>query len=148
VPPCATAVRGHSQGLSGEGAYHSVHRPEIQIDGALANFTTVRGAFFDRLSEVEPNKDSRIGILHRGLGEAGVRAAHEGQIATGAATGSRPKSRAFSQRSSPLLLEAVLAMRLHFNGELSYQERAISVWSAVRALGVVMPSPPSDFTSL
>ena len=44
--------------------------------------------------------------------------------------------------------ETVLAIRFHFSGELSHQKRAISVWSAVRALGVVMPSPPRDFTSL
>ena len=44
--------------------------------------------------------------------------------------------------------ETVLAIRFHFSGELSYQKRAISVWSAVRALGVVTSSPPRDFTSL
>ena len=61
---------------------------------------------------------------------------------------SRPNSRAFSHRSSPLAAETVLAIRFHCSGELSTQNRAISVWSAVRALGVVMPSPPRRFTSL
>jgi hypothetical protein len=45
-------------------------------------------------------------------------------------------------------MATVRAMRLHFSGELSHQKSAISVWSAVRALRVVLPSPPSAFTSL
>jgi hypothetical protein len=35
----------------------------------------------------------------------------------------------------------------HCSGELSTQNSAISVWSGVRSLGVVVPFPPSLFTS-
>ena len=55
-------------------AHDSVHRPEVQIDGTLANFSTVIGPFFDRFTEVEPDEDARIRILGRRLGEAGIRA--------------------------------------------------------------------------
>ena len=54
----------------------SVHRPEVEIGGTLANFSTVLGPFFDRFAEVEPNEDARIRILGRRLGEAGIRAEH------------------------------------------------------------------------
>ena len=39
-------------------------------------------------------------------------------------------------------------MRFHASGELSIQNKPISVWSGVRALGVVMSSPPSALISL
>jgi hypothetical protein len=57
-------------------AHNSVHRPEVEIGGTLANFSTVIGPFFDRFAEVEPNEDARIRILGRRLGEAGIRAEH------------------------------------------------------------------------
>jgi hypothetical protein len=56
--------------------HNSVHRPEVAIDGTLANFSTVLGTFFDRFAEVEANEDARIRILGRRLGEAGIRAEH------------------------------------------------------------------------
>ena len=61
---------------------------------------------------------------------------------------SSPNSRAFSHMSRPRSAETVLAMRFHANGELSTQNSAISVSSAVRSLGVMTPSPPRSFTSL
>ena len=61
-----------------------MHRPEVEIGGTLANFSTVLGPFFDRFAEVEPNEDARICILDRRLGEAGIRAEHRGRIAAGA----------------------------------------------------------------
>ena len=60
---------------------------------------------------------------------------------------SRASRRAFSQASRSSDIATVLAIRFHCNGELSTQNRAISVWSAVRALGVPTPSPPSLLTS-
>ena len=51
-------------------AHNSVHRPEVEIGGTLANFSTVLGPFLDRFAEVEPNEDARIRILGRRLGEA------------------------------------------------------------------------------
>src|SRR5207342_2101336 len=60
----------------------------------------------------------------------------------------RPNRRAFSHRSSPFLVAMVRAIRFHAWGELSTQNRATWVWSAVRALGVVTPSPPRRLTSL
>ena len=57
-------------------AHNSVHRPEVEISGTLANFSTVIGPFFDRFAEVEPNEDARIRILGRRVGEAGIRAEH------------------------------------------------------------------------
>jgi hypothetical protein len=65
-------------------AHNSVHRPEVEIGGTLANFSTVIGPFFDRFAEVEPNENARIRILGRRLGEAGIRAEHWGRIAAGA----------------------------------------------------------------
>ena len=56
--------------------------------------------------------------------------------------GRSPRGRA------PLRSETDRARRFHSNGELSSQNRAISVCSAVRALGVVTPSPPRRCTSL
>ena len=55
---------------------NSVHRPEVEIGGTLADFSTVISPFFDRFAEVEPNEDARIRILYRRLGEAGIRAEH------------------------------------------------------------------------
>jgi hypothetical protein len=49
---------------------------------------------------------------------------------------SKPNSRAFCQRSSPSAVETFLAISFHCSGELSTQNRAISVCSSVRALGV------------
>jgi hypothetical protein len=60
---------------------------------------------------------------------------------------SSPNSRAVSQESSPSAVETVRAIRFHCSGELSSQNRAISVWSSVRALGVVTSSPPRRCTS-
>src|ERR1700746_2205541 len=60
----------------------------------------------------------------------------------------RPNRRAFAHRSSPFLVATVRAIRFHRSGELSTQNRATWVWSAVRALGVVTPSPPRRLTSL
>src|SRR5262245_2692917 len=60
----------------------------------------------------------------------------------------RPSRRAFSHRSSPFLVATVRAIRFHRRGELSTQNRATWVWSAVRALGVLTPSPPRRLTSL
>ena len=40
------------------------------------------------------------------------------------------------------------AIRFHCSGLLSSQNRATSVWSAVRADGVVTPSPPRALISL
>ena len=57
-------------------AHNSVHRPEVEIGGTLANFSTVLGPFFDRFAEVEANEDARIRILGRRLGEACIRAEH------------------------------------------------------------------------
>src|SRR5262249_61569342 len=59
----------------------------------------------------------------------------------------RPNRRASCHRSSPLLVATVRAIRFHLSGELSTQNRATWVWSAVRALGVVTPSPPRRLTS-
>jgi hypothetical protein len=53
-------------------ADNSVQGPEVEIDGTPANFSTVIGPFFDRLTEVEANKDARIRILGCRLGEAGI----------------------------------------------------------------------------
>ena len=65
-------------------AHNSVHSPEVEIGGTLANVSTVIGPFFDRFAEVEPNEDARIRILGRRLGEAGIRAEHWGRVAAGA----------------------------------------------------------------
>src|ERR687896_742652 len=61
---------------------------------------------------------------------------------------SNPNRRAFSHGSSPSAIETVRAMRFHAKGELSIQNKPISVCSSVRALGVVTPSPPSNLISL
>ena len=57
-------------------AYDSLHRSEVQRCGTLANFSTIRGAFFDCFAEVEANEDTRIRVLGRRLREAGIRAKH------------------------------------------------------------------------
>lgn len=57
-------------------AHNSVHRPEVEIGGTLADFSTVIGPFFDRVAEVEPNEDARVRILGSCLGEAGIGAEH------------------------------------------------------------------------
>src|SRR5712671_8070028 len=62
----------------------SVCRPEVEIDGALPNFATVRSPFFNRFAEVESDEDARIRILGRRLGETGIRAEHRCRIAAGA----------------------------------------------------------------
>src|SRR5262245_8404644 len=59
-----------------------------------------------------------------------------------------PNRRASCHRPSLLLVAAVRAIRFHRSGELSTQNRATWVWPAVRALGVVTPSPPRRLTSL
>ena len=46
-----------------------------------------------------------------------------------------------------MLAETLRAIRFHCSGELSTQNRAISVCSAVRSLGVVTSSPPRRLTS-
>ena len=61
---------------------------------------------------------------------------------------SSPNSRALSHESSRRPSERDLAIRFHCSGELSSQNSAVSVCSAVRALGVVTPSPPSALISL
>ena len=61
---------------------------------------------------------------------------------------SRANSRACSHGSSLVAAATVRAIRFHCSGELSTQNRAISVCSGVRALGVVTPSPPRALTSL
>src|SRR5215471_2721706 len=65
-------------------AHDSAHRLEVEIDGSLANFSTVSGPFSDSFAEVEPNEDARIRILDRHRGETGIRAEHRGRIAAGA----------------------------------------------------------------
>src|SRR5215471_19670576 len=65
-------------------AHDSAHRLEVEIDGTLANFSTVSGPFSDSFAEVEPNEDARIRILDRHRGETGIRAEHRGRIAAGA----------------------------------------------------------------
>ena len=64
-------------------------RFEEQINGTLANFSTVISPFFDRFAEVEPNEDARIRILGRSLGEAGIRAEHRRRISSGATSRQR-----------------------------------------------------------
>ena len=61
---------------------------------------------------------------------------------------SRANSRALLPQIEPGRGGNGSAIRFHCSGELSTQNRAISVCSAVRALGVVTPSPPRAFTSL
>jgi hypothetical protein len=61
---------------------------------------------------------------------------------------SNPSSRALFHESSRRSSERDLAIRFHCSGELSNQNSAVSVSSAVRALGVVTPSPPSALISL
>ena len=63
----------HPAGMVRSAAY-SEHRPEIVGSDALANFSTVLDAFFDRFAEVKSNKDARIRVLGGRLREAGVRA--------------------------------------------------------------------------
>jgi hypothetical protein len=47
---------GSTPTISGNGHPHnSVHRPEVEIGGTLANFSTVFGPFFDRFAEVIPD---------------------------------------------------------------------------------------------
>src|SRR3954447_13560553 len=58
---------------------------------------------------------------------------------------SSPKRRALSHRSMLRPVAIDLAMRFHNSGELSTQNFATSVWSAVRALPV---DPPIRLTSL
>ena len=70
-------------------AHDSAHRLEVEIDGSLANFSTVSGPFSDSFAEVEPNEDARIRVLGRGLREAGIRAEHWRRIAAGASSGKR-----------------------------------------------------------
>ena len=60
---------------------------------------------------------------------------------------SSPKSRAACHSSRPRLSATPRAMRFHISGELSSQNRPAWVWSGVRSLGVVTPSPPSLLTS-
>ena len=55
---------------------NSVHGPEVEIGGTLANLSAVVGPFLDRFAEVEPDEDARIRILGRRLGEGGIRAEH------------------------------------------------------------------------
>ena len=55
-------------------AHKSEHRLEVVGNGALANFSTVLGALFDRFAEVEPDEDARKRVLCGRLGEAGIRA--------------------------------------------------------------------------
>ena len=43
--------------------HNSVHRPEVEIGGTLANLVTVFGPFFDRFAEVKPDEDARIRVL-------------------------------------------------------------------------------------
>src|SRR5262245_65697858 len=58
-----------------------------------------------------------------------------------------PNRRASCHRPSLLLVAAVRAIRFHRSGELSTQNKATWVWSAVRAMGVTTPSPPRRLTS-
>lgn len=60
---------------------------------------------------------------------------------------SRPNRRAFCQGSSPRAALTLRAMRFHASGELSTQNSAISVCSALRPLGAPTPSLPSRRTS-
>src|SRR5262245_7162421 len=60
---------------------------------------------------------------------------------------SKPNNRAFSHGFRFIVADTVRAIRFHCNGELSIQNSAICVWSGVRALGVVTPSPPRALTS-
>src|SRR6476620_6652046 len=60
---------------------------------------------------------------------------------------SRANNRADFQRLRSFWPVAVRAMRFHCSGELSTQNKAISVCSGVRSLGVVVPSPPRRLTS-
>jgi hypothetical protein len=47
---------GSTPTTSGKAAPHnSVHLPEVEIGGTLANFSTVFGPFFDRFAEVIPD---------------------------------------------------------------------------------------------
>jgi hypothetical protein len=61
---------------------------------------------------------------------------------------SNANTRAFSHGSRPLLTEIPRASRFHASGELSSQNSPISVWSGVRVLGVMTPSPPRSLISL
>ena len=67
----------------------SVHRTHVEIGGALADLSAVLGPLFDRLAEVKPDEDARIGILGRRLREAGKRAEYRRRIAAGAASRQR-----------------------------------------------------------
>ena len=53
-PPLSKGRRGGF----GRVGFWSVHKPEVEIGGTLANFSTVIGPFFDRFAEVEPNEDA------------------------------------------------------------------------------------------
>src|SRR4029450_186721 len=65
-------------------AVESVHRAQVETYSALADVATIFGSFFDRLAEVKPDEDARIGVLDRRLREAGIRAEGRCRIAAGA----------------------------------------------------------------
>ena len=106
--------------------------------GALANFSTVLGPFFDRFAEVEPDEDARIRVLGRGLGEAGIRAEHWRRIAAGAAG---RKRHATILEADPVGAEELLqdfSTRSPFDGVT----RGIVLIGGVGRNGVQDVSPP------
>src|SRR6187431_2941270 len=61
----------------------SVHGTQVEIRGALADLSTIFGSLLDRLAEVKPDEDARMGILDRRLREAGIGAEYRSHIAAG-----------------------------------------------------------------
>src|SRR4030095_3732287 len=69
-----------------------------QGSGPLADLAPARGSLVSRIAEVEPDQDTRIGVLLRSLGEAGIGAQGRRRIVA-----SRP-----GRQRRPTVLEADL----------------------------------------